>query len=390
MSSVYSGPPDPAQPPETTPPPPPPPPGAGARPARQLSRVMLAAGIAVVAGTGSFLGVQAMTASARVEPALTTAQIAGQTDPGLVDIDVTLGYQQAQAAGTGMVLTPSGEVATNNHVIQGATAITVTDIGNGHSYRATVTGYDQARDIAVLQLQGASGLHTVSLASSGAAVGQRVVGIGNAGGAGGTPSAAAGTITGLDEAVTAADSGSGTSEQLSGLIEDDAPIQPGDSGGPLADASGQVIGIDTAASAAPGSQGAGPPQAAEAFAIPVSQALPVIRQIEAGSASASVHTGSTGFLGVEIAPASAAAQYGVPSGSGALVTGVTADSAAGSAGITAGDVITSAGGKAVSSPSALQSAMQARHGGDTVRLGWTDQAGQAHSATVALAAGPPQ
>ena len=170
-------------------------------------------------------------------------------DPALVDVTSTLGYQQAESLGTGLVLTSNGEILTNNHVIEGATSIKVTDIGNGHSYRAKVVGYDQTKDIAVLQLQGASGLKTVKLGnSSTAAVGQKVVALGNARGKGGTPSVATGQITGLDASITASDEGSGTTEQLTGLINHNAPIQPGDSGGPLVNPAGQVIGIDTAAS----------------------------------------------------------------------------------------------------------------------------------------------
>ena len=78
-------------------------------------------------------------------------------DPGLVDINTTLGYQQEQAAGTGIVLSSNGVILTNNHVIDGATSISVTDIGNKKTYKASVVGYDRTKDIAVLQLQNASG-----------------------------------------------------------------------------------------------------------------------------------------------------------------------------------------------------------------------------------------
>src|SRR4029077_3051256 len=154
-----------------------------------------------------------------------------------------------EAAGTGVVVTPGGEVLTNNHVIDGATSISVTDVGNGQDYKATVVGYDRTSDIAVLQLQGASGLQTASLAdSSQLKVGEPVVAVGNAGGAGGAPSAAGGSITSLDQSITASDQGGGNSEQLHGLIEINANIQPGDSGGSLVTSTGAVIGINTAAS----------------------------------------------------------------------------------------------------------------------------------------------
>jgi len=126
----------------------------------------------------------------------------------------------------------------------------VTDVGNNKTYTASVVGYDRTKDVAVLQLHNASGLTTATLGnSSNASVGEDVVGIGNAGGTGGTPSAVGGTVTALNQSITASDDGDGTSEQLSGLIETNADIQPGDSGGSLVNTSGDVIGMDTAASA---------------------------------------------------------------------------------------------------------------------------------------------
>src|SRR5579863_6004576 len=206
--------------------------GDGRHPVRRWRHRFALATVAVVAGLGSFFAVLAATAPSR-SVVLTTAQIAAQTDPGLVDIVSNLGLQQAESAGTGLVLTPSGEILTNNHVIKGATAIRVTDIGNGHTYPAKVVGYDQSRDIAVIQLVGASGLQTAALGNSSTAqVGNKVVALGNAGGKGGTPSVAGGRVAGLNASIMASDEGAGTVERLTGLIHHTAPIQPGDSGGP--------------------------------------------------------------------------------------------------------------------------------------------------------------
>jgi S1-C subfamily serine protease len=356
-------------------------------PIRRLRRGVLIVGVALAAGLGTFfaLGGADGTPTTAV---LTTAQITAQTDPGLVDVAATLGDQQAESFGTGQVLTSSGEVLTNNHVIEGATSITVTDIGNGRSYQAKVVGYSQTKDIAVLQLQGASGLKTVRLGdSSTAAVGQSVTAIGNAGGKGGTPSVVTGEITGLNASITASDEGSGTTERLSGMINDNAPIQAGDSGGPLVNSAGQVIGIDTAALTSTGfhfqSQ-----QANQAFAIPINEALSIANQIERGDASSTVHIGLTGFIGVEVLPASRAAADGIANGSGAAVAGVLQGTPAANAGLSAGDVITSTDGHSVSSPSALQAAMERHHPGDRVTIGYTDQFGQSHSATITLANGP--
>ncbi len=88
--------------------------------------------------------------------------IAAKVDPALVDINTNLSYEDEQAAGTGMVLTSNGEILTNNHVIDGATSISATDVGNGKTYTGTVVGYDRTGDVAVVQLTGASGLQTVS------------------------------------------------------------------------------------------------------------------------------------------------------------------------------------------------------------------------------------
>ena len=181
------------------------------------------------------------------------------------------------------MLSGNGIILTNNHVIDGATSISVTDIGNKKTYKASVVGYDRTKDIAVLQLQNASGLQTATLGnSSNASVGEDVVGVGNAGGTGGTPSAAGGTVTALNQSITASDDGDGTSEQLSGLIETNADIQPGDSGGALVDTSGDVIGIDTAASAGFSFQSNDQSSGTQGFAIPINTALAIAKSIEAG------------------------------------------------------------------------------------------------------------
>ena len=288
------------------------------------------------------------------------------------------------------MLTPSGVILTNNHVIKGATSIRVTDIGNGHTYAARVVGYDQSKDIAVLQLVGASGLQTVALGdSSTVQVGNKVVALGNAGGKGGTPSVAVGKVASLGAAINASDEGSGTVEHLTGLIRHTAPIQPGDSGGPLVSNTGRVIGIDTAGSSSAGFQlQGGQSQATQAFAIPINEAVTLAHQIQAGQASATVHIGATGILGVEVMPADQAAANGVSAGSGAAIAGTVSGLPADRAGLVQGDVITSADGHQISSPSALQAALEPHHPGDSVRIGWTDQFGQAHSATLVLANGP--
>jgi len=194
---------------------------------------------------------------------------------GVVDINTVLNGG-GSAAGTGIVLTSTGEVLTNNHVIEDAAIIKAVDVGNGRTYTATVVGTDEADDIALLQLQGASRLQKVRTGdSSRVAVHDSVTAVGNAGGAGGIPSAAVGSVTALNQTITAQDEVTGSSEQLSGLVQIDAAVQAGDSGGPLINASGEVIAIDTASATGFQFRYGN----SEGFAIPIDQALLVAKLI---------------------------------------------------------------------------------------------------------------
>jgi S1-C subfamily serine protease len=282
---------------------------------RSWRRHALLAGASATAAALVITGVS--MAEAMGATVLTTSQIASKVDPGLVDVVTTLGYQSGEAAGTGMVLTPNGEVLTNNHVIDGATSIKVTDVGNGRTYPAKVVGYDKTHDVAVLQLEGASGLQTVTLSSSAPSTGQKVVALGNAGGKGGTPSVATGRITGLGQSITASDESAGAAERLTGMIGHNADIQPGDSGGPLVNTYGEVIGMNTAgsSSSSPGTgfqpqSGGSQATTTQGFAIPISRASSIASQIESGTPSATVHLGRTAFLGVETSPSGTGASGG--------------------------------------------------------------------------------
>ena len=315
-------------------------------------------------------------------PAASATLTVATVDKGLVDINVVLGYQGARAAATGMVLTSSGEVLTNNHVINGATEISAVDIGNGRSYTATVVGYDRGHDLAVLRLQDASGLATVRLGdSSGLAVGDQVTAVGNAGGRGSVPSASPGRVTALQRSITAGDDATGESEQLTGMIQVDAAVQPGDSGGPLLDTSGSVVGVDTAASEGFRFRGGTGSGGSAGFATPIATARSVADAIESGRTDGGIHIGSTAMLGLQVDT--------VPDGSpGALVAGVVDGSPAARAGLKAGDLITSFDGRSVSDPGALTTMVTSHRPGDRVTVQWTDESGGTHSKTVALAAGP--
>jgi S1-C subfamily serine protease len=307
--------------------------------------------------------------------------VARRLDPGLVDVVSTLGYQDAQAAGTGLVLTSSGEILTNNHVIDGATSVSVTDIANGRTYTAIIVGYDIEDDVAVLQLRDASGLRTVRLGdSSTVTVGQRVTAVGNAGGRGGTPTVASGTVTGLDAAIIATNAGENTTEHLRGLIRTDVRLEPGDSGGPLYDQHSLVIGVNTAATTGFELQQSG----SMGFAIPINRALSLSEQIVAGQSSADVHIGPTGFLGVQLLWKTT----GGSSGKVPVVVGVLPGTPASRAGLGYGDVLLSVGGRSEASQSAVQADLSQFHPGDRVSVRWLDPHGVTHRAVLVLASGP--
>jgi S1-C subfamily serine protease len=319
-------------------------------------------------------------ALAAVGLGVTTRAAHAALDTGVVDVTTKLAYGAGSAAGSGIVLTPNGEVLTNNHVIRGASSIRVTDPSSGRSYPATVVGYSVANDVAVLQLKGASHLGTVSLGdSSTVKVGQRVTALGNAGGRGGKPIVARGRVTALGRTIVATD-GDGLAERLSNLIRINAPVKPGDSGGPLMNSAGRVIGMNTAAS-----EGFVLQSTAQAFAIPINRALTIAKQVEAGRASATVHVGSTPFLGISVAPDDGSQEV-----SGALVAGVVSGLPGDQAGIAAGDTITAVDGRSIGSYTALGSALLRHNAGDTVTLTWIDQNGFSQSASVKTVSGPPQ
>ena len=290
---------------------------------------------------------------------------------GIVDIYTTLGYENGLAAGTGMIVSSSGEVLTNNHVISGATKFKVVDVTTHRRYSATVTGYSVSRDIAVLQLAHAWDLQTVK--RGGAIplhVGMQVVARGNAQGRGGPPKTARGQIIALHQQIVATDE-TGDSETLNNVIATNAPVVPGYSGGPLENAQNRVLGIVTAGSTSGVHRG---------FAIPVKQALQIVRRIESGKPSATVHIGPTAFLGVVLKNVSGGAQIST------ILPGKPADAA----GLVVGDVITSLNNVTISSTADVRQTVLSLVPGKTVPIGWKDTGGVAQTGTITPISGPPQ
>jgi S1-C subfamily serine protease len=352
---------------------------------------------------------------------LNQAAVEARVKPGLVDITATLRYDGESAEGTGMILSPSGLVLTNNHVIDGATSVSVTLAGSRAVYQARVVGYDETDDVALLQISGAAGLRPVSFGNSAQVnVGTPVLALGNAEGRGGvTP--AQGVIDGVNRSIQASDAGSGTTEDLYHMLQTNAEIQQGDSGGALVNNAGQVIGMITAANT-----GGGPSAGTIGFAIPIDSALAIARLIATGQASPTVYIGTPGFLGVVVARSDspdprqqafdqqesarggrggrgfggrggaclpAGQEPGVPpsiapAGRGALILGILCGTAADSQGLAPGDVITSIDGQAVTTPGSLTGITARYHPGAVVSVGWEGVNGTAHTTSVRLGSGP--
>jgi S1-C subfamily serine protease len=323
-------------------------------------------------GTSSSSGASNVNASA----------LAAAIDPSVVDVVNTLAGGAGLAEGTGFIINSSGDILTNNHVIDGAQSVTVQIDGSGPQLAATVLGYDPIDDVALIKINDISGL-SLKVAplgnSDNLTIGAAVVAIGNAYGKGGTPVVVSGTVADLDQSITASDGG--TSENLTGMIQMNADIVSGDSGGPLVSAAGKVIGMDTAGTET-GASFSGQSSTTQGFAIPINTALQVAQQIETGQSSGSINVGPGPYIGVKVQDPT--------TGAGALVDGVEANTPAASAGLQAGDVIVSINGTQLTSSGDLSTALETLHPGESVQIGWVDASGQQHTSSITLASGPPR
>ena len=337
---------------------------------RRLALPAAVVAVSIALGSALLLG--------RAGDAVSAPAAGPRTGVVVVNTNTNLAFVHSAAAGTGIVLSGSGLVLTNNHVIRGASTIRVTDPSDRRTFSARVLGYSVSKDIALLQLKNPRGLHPARLGNSSTArTGQFVTAVGNAGGTG-SLSVVTGRVIGLGQAITVSDDNGGTN-RLVGLIETSAPLQPGDSGGPLL-ANGRVIGVDAAAS---GTTGFGDTN--EGYAIPINTALSIAHQVESSRRSSTVHIGSTAFLGVLLQ------QPDYPGGSeGAIVQQVLPGTAAERAGIESGDVITRVGSRLIDSADRLHNVILQVVPGKPIRIVWTDTSGFTRVATVRLAAGPPQ
>jgi len=295
------------------------------------------------------------------------------------------GTQQDQ--GTGVIITPTGEVVTNNHVIAGATTITVTLYGQTKALPATLVDTDPANDIALLQITGESNLPTITYGNSDhVQVGDAVVAIGNALGlSAGTPTVTQGIISAEGRTVQAGSSGSAATETLTNMFQTDAAINPGNSGGPLVDSSGKVIAMNTAVA----SSANGTSQAQNiGFAIPANKITTELPELRAKKIGVGAQSGS-GYLGVSLESLTPQLRsaYGFVPTQGAVVLQVVSGSPAAAAGLQQGDVITMLDGQTITSAAQLATIVQGDHPGQNVTIGL--YRGQALlEVTATLAANP--
>jgi serine protease Do len=221
-------------------------------------------------------------APAFAKPADIQAVLA-KVEPAVVSIDTTgvkRGGAEVEGAGTGMILTPDGQVLTNDHVIAGASSVTVTLFGQSDPLAARVIGTDPNQDLALIQIEGQHGLPTVELGDSTTAlVGDNVLAIGNALALSGGLTVTEGIVSSKDRSLTTTNDVTGRTENLSGLLQTDAAINSGNSGGPLVDTAGEVIGMNTAV--AESTQGNAPAQNI-GFAIAIDTIKPLLAGLRAG------------------------------------------------------------------------------------------------------------
>jgi S1-C subfamily serine protease len=307
------------------------------------------------------------------ESAGSIAAVYESANRGVVEITVTaesgssfgFGSQEAEAQGSGFVLDEDGHVATNQHVVDGASAIRVR-FWNGATYPATLVGADPSTDVAVIDVQApGSVLHPLSLGDSGTVrVGDAVVAIGSPFGLEGTLTA--GVVSALHRQMT-----SPNNFTIDDSIQTDAAINHGNSGGPLLDLAGKVIGINSQIqSDSGGNEGVG-------FAVPSETVRTIVRRILAtgradhaylGVQVQTVTAAAAKQLGISAGVAIATVQDGTPAAAAGLRSATGSETVDGETVPTGGDVVVALDGVPVTEADALRAAIDAKQPGATLEV----------------------
>jgi S1-C subfamily serine protease len=295
------------------------------------------------------------------ETATTATAAAAKAAPSVVTIYVSSGSNSG--SGSGVVLTDDGYVLTNNHVVTlegNGTGTVQVRTADGTLYDATVVGTDPSSDLAVVKLDGASGLTPATFANS------DKVQVGDVAVAIGAPLGLSNTVTDGIVSATGRAVETGSTQDDSTVIDaiqTDAAINPGNSGGALVNGAGEVIGINSAiatvAAGAPGTQSQSG-NIGVGFAIPANTAERIAKELIANGKA------THAFLGVSTQTAADDQNSGV--GNGAEIVSVEPDTAASKAGLKAGDVVTAVGDRPVSTSTELTAAVRSKAPGDTVTL----------------------
>ncbi|MDX6298501.1 MAG: putative serine protease PepD [Nocardioidaceae bacterium] len=294
--------------------------------------------------------------------------------PSVVKIYAT--SSSASGSGSGIVLTRTGEILTNNHVVElavngGRLAVSFND---GRTTSATIVGRDPLTDLAVIQAKGVNDAKPATLGSSSdLQVGEPVVAVGAPFGLDSTVTS--GIVSALNRPVTTQGELANDPATIFPAIQTDAAINPGNSGGPLVNVSGQVVGIDSAIRTATSTPAGG--QAGSiglGFAIPIDEAIPIVQELRNGQRPTHARIGVT--------VSDATDKFGLPDG--AVVKSVGQNTAASKVDLKAGDVITKLNGSTVTDANSLVADVRSYRPGEHVTLTVTSPSGSARPVGVTL------
>jgi putative serine protease PepD len=309
-----------------------------------------------------------------IGPSVVTVEVTGQATNGFG------GSSALSDTGSGIIIRSSGYILTNNHVVSAAVgggSVHVT-LSDGSTVPATIVGTDSSADLAVLKINGVSGLKAATFADSEALkVGQAVLAVGAPLGLSNTVTE--GIVSTLHRPVRTGDSSSNSSQAVIDAVQTDAAINPGNSGGALVDLGGRVVGVNSAIATTGGSASSQSGNIGVGFAIPSTAAIKIADQLIATGKA--VHS----QIGIQVGDAPADTT-GAP-GLGAAVRGVTAGGPAQKAGLQVGDVITNVGNRRITDADTLIVAIRSHDPATTVPVTLT-RGGVTKTLNVTLASVP--